>query len=150
MRICTEDFGYDAAIDYRAPGLDAAIAAACPNGVDLYYDNTAGAISDAALRHLNIGARVVICGTASISSWDPVPTGPRVERHILTKRVRMQGFVIFDYMAEFDAASARLAQWIRDGRLSYREEIVDGIEQAPGAIADLYAGANFGKRLIRL
>jgi len=150
VRICTEEFGYDAAIDYRAPGLDAAIAAACSNGVDIYYDNTGGAISDAALRHLNIGARVVICGTASIASWDPVPAGPRVERHILTKRARMQGFVFFDHMDEFDAASARLAQWIRDGRLTWREEIVDGIEQAPGAIADLYAGANFGKRLIRL
>ena len=150
-RLCREEFGYDAAIDYKATDdLDGALAAACPNGVDVYYDNTAGPISDAVLRRLAIGARIVICGTAGVASWDPPPTGPRVERHILVKRARMQGFLVFDYAARYEEAIARLADWVRAGALKYREDILDGIEHAPGAIAGLYRGENLGKRLIRL
>jgi len=148
--LCREAFGYDEAIDYKAPDLDAALAAACPRGIDVYFDNTAGAISDAVLRHLAIGARVVICGTASVASWDPPPTGPRVERHLLVKRAGMQGFIVFDYQHRYEEAVSRLADWVRAGRLHYREDILDGIEQAPGAIAGLYRGENLGKRLIRL
>jgi NADPH-dependent curcumin reductase CurA len=117
---CLELFGYDVAIDYKSDKLESALAAACPRGVDLYFDNTGGAISDTVLRHLAVGARVVICGTASVSSWNPWPNGPRAERHLLVKRARMQGFVIFDYAPRFEEAVARLAQWIRDGRLRYR------------------------------
>ena len=148
--LCREAFGYDEAIDYKAPDLDAALAAACPRGIDVYFDNTAGAISDAVLCHLAIGARVVICGTASVASWDPPPTGPRVERHLLVKRAGMQGFIVFDYQHRYEEAVSRLADWVRAGRLHYREDILDGIEQAPGAIAGLYRGENLGKRLIRL
>jgi hypothetical protein len=150
VALCTDEFGYDAAIDYKAGNVAAALAAACPRGVDVYFDNTAGAISDAVLAQLAPGARVVICGTASISSWDPPPTGPRVERHLLVKRARMQGFLIFDYQHRYEEAVARLAAWVRDGRLRYREDIVDGIEHCPGAIAELYRGENLGKRLVRL
>jgi NADPH-dependent curcumin reductase CurA len=148
--LCRDEFGYDAAIDYKAEGLDAALAAACPRGIDVYFDNTAGPISDAVLRQLAIGARVVICGTASVPSWDPSPTGPRVERHLLVKRARMQGFIVFDYQHRYEEAVGRLADWVRAGKLRYREDILDGIEQAPGAIAGLYRGENLGKRLIRL
>jgi len=150
VKLCRDEFGYDAAIDYKAGKLDAALAAACPRGVDVYFDNTAGAISDAVLRQLAIGARIVICGTASVSSWDPPPAGPRVERHILVKRARMAGILVFDYQHRYEEAVARLAAWIREGRIRYREEIVDGIENCPGAIAELYRGENLGKRLIRL
>lgn len=148
--LCTDEFGYDAAIDYRQPGLDEALAAACPDGVDVYFDNTSGAISDAVMRHLRAGARVVICGTASVSSWDPPPQGPRVERHLLVKRARMQGFVVMDYRARYPEAQAALSQWVREGRIRHREDVLDGIEQAPGAIAGLYRGENLGKRLIRI
>jgi NADPH-dependent curcumin reductase len=150
VKQCREEFGYDAAIDYKAGKLDEALAAACPRGVDVYFDNTAGAISDAVLRQLAIGARIVICGTASVSSWDPPPAGPRVERHILVKRARMAGILVFDYQHRYEEAVARLAAWIREGRIRYREDIVDGIENCPGAIAELYRGENLGKRLIRL
>lgn len=148
--LCRETFGFDAAIDYRAPDFDAALAAACPSGIDVYFDNTAGAISDAVLRHLNVGARVVICGTASIASWDPIPLGPRVERHLLVKRARMQGILVFDYADRYPQGLAQLTQWVRDGRIRYREDILVGIEQAPDAIAGLYRGDNLGKRLIRI
>jgi len=97
-----------------------------------------------------VGARVVICGTASIASWDPPPRGPRVERHLLVKRARMQGFVVMDFRERYPAAQEALAQWVRDGRIRHREDILEGIEQAPGAIAGLYRGENLGKRLIRI
>jgi NADPH-dependent curcumin reductase CurA len=148
--LCRDEFGYDAAIDYKGADLDAALDAACPRGIDVYFDNTAGAISDAVLRRLAIGARVVICGTAAVASWDPPPVGPRVERHLLVKRARMQGFIIFDYQHRYEEAIARLADWLRAGKLRYREDVLEGIEHAPGAIAGLYRGENLGKRLIRL
>ena len=149
-RLCVECFGYDAALDYKAPGFEQALARACEGGVHVYFDNTAGAISDAVMTHLAPGARVVICGTASVASWQPAPLGPRVERHLLVKRASMQGFVVFDHPQHGDVARADLGRWIQEGRLQYVEEVLDGIEQAPDAIAGLYRGENLGKRLIRL
>ena len=147
---CRTVFGYDQALDYKAQGLDKALAAACPDGVNVYFDNTAGAISDAAYPHLANHARVVVCGTAAISQWQPWPTGPRVERHLLVKRARMQGFVIFDHFDRWDAAVDTLAGWVRDGRLHYVEDMLDGLEACPDALAGLYRGENNGKRIIRL
>jgi NADPH-dependent curcumin reductase len=147
---CTRDFGYSAAIDYKAPGLSQAIAAACPDGINVYYDNTAGEISDAVYPHLAQNARVIVCGTASIPAWSPWPSGPRVERHILLKRARMQGFVIFDHMDKYEASVAQLANWVRAGQLHYVEDVLDGLEACPDALAGLYRGENKGKRIIRL
>jgi hypothetical protein len=149
-RICRDEFRYDTAIDYKADNLDSTLDVACPEGVDVYYDNTAGTISDEVLKHLRVGARVVICGTASIANWEPIPEGPRVERHLLVKRARMQGFIIFDYAERYTEALQELTQWVRQGLIRYREDILEGIEQAPGSIAGLYRGENFGKRLIRI
>ena len=150
-RLCLEEFGYDAALDYKAAGdLSAAVAGACPEGVHVYFDNTAGPVSDAVLPHPAVGARVVVCGTASVAGWDPPPLGPRVERHLLVKRARMQGFLYFDHLARAEEAVARLAGWLREGKLRHREDILDGIEQAPDAIAGLYRGENLGKRLVRV
>jgi NADPH-dependent curcumin reductase CurA len=149
-KLCTDEFGYDEVIDYKAGDIAAALKQAAPSGVNVYFDNTAGAISDAVYAQLALGARVVICGTASISSWDPWPTGPRLERHILVKRVRVSGLLIFDYAHRYEEAVTRLAAWVREGKLHYREDIADGIEHCPGAIAELYRGENLGKKLIRL
>ncbi|MES2399105.1 MAG: NADP-dependent oxidoreductase [Pseudomonadota bacterium] len=150
MKMCLEDFGYDAAVDYKAADFQQALAAACPKGVDVYYDNTSGAISDAVVARINKNARIIICGTASVASWDPWPSGPRMERHLLNKSARMQGFLVWDYEHRYEEAVSRLAAWVREGKLKYREEIVDGIAAAPDAIASLYRGENLGKRLIRL
>jgi len=147
---CRTAYGYDNALNYKDPDWRAKLAEYCPDGVDVYYDNTAGVISDEVHSNLTVGARVVICGTASVSSWTDWPQGPRIERHLLVKRARMQGFVIFDYADRYAEARSELAQWIRDGVLSYDEDILDGLEHAPGAIARLYAGANTGKLLIRV
>jgi NADPH-dependent curcumin reductase len=147
---CTRDFGYASAIDYKAPGLAEAIAASCPEGINVYYDNTAGEISDAVYPHLALNARVIVCGTASIPIWSPWPSGPRVERHLLLKRARMQGFVIFDHMDKYEGSVAQLANWVRSGQLHYVEDILDGLEACPDALAGLYRGENRGKRIIKL
>ncbi len=150
-KLCIDEFGYDDVLDYKhEPDLASAIARACPDGVDVYFDNTAGPISDAVIRHISAGARIAICGTASISSWDPWPTGPRYERHLLVKRATVRGFIALDYVDRYPEAVARLGRWIKEGRLRYREEILEGIEQAPSAISRLYTGENQGKLLIRL
>ena len=129
---CIEEFGFDAAINYKTvDDLAAAIGGVCPGGIDIYFDNTAGAISDAVVQHINVGARIVVCGTASVASWDPWPHGPRIERHLLVKRARMQGFVVLDYFDRYDEAVERLSGWLRGGFLKNREDILEGLEQRP-------------------
>jgi NADPH-dependent curcumin reductase CurA len=149
-QLCVDRFQYDGAVDYKREDFVEQLAAACPNGVDIYFDNTSGSISDAVMQHLNVGARVIICGTASIANWNPTPLGPRVERQLLVKRARMQGFVILDHSDHYAAARADLAEWVRRGLIQYEEEVLDGIGHAPDAIAGLYRGENLGRRLIRV
>lgn len=148
--LCRGEFGFDNVINYKRDDVAAAVAAYCPQGVNIYFDNTAGAISDAVLPNIALGGRIVICGTASVAAWDPPPQGPRVERNILVKRARMQGFLVFDYAHRYEEAWPILSDWVRSGQLRYREDITDGIETAPGAIAGLYKSENMGKRLIRI
>jgi NADPH-dependent curcumin reductase CurA len=148
--LCINEFGFDVSIDYKSDEFESQLADACRSGVDIYYDNTGGHISDEVMKHLNVGARVIICGTASVASWDPIPAGPRVERHLLVKRASMRGFVIFDHRDYYEGAYSDLSQWIREGKLRYLEDIKIGIEHAPDAIAGLYRGENLGKRIIKL
>ena len=148
--LCIDEFGYDAAVDYNASDFAEQLDTALPDGIDIYFDNTSGRISDTAMTYLNNRARVVICGTASIANWNPLPLGPRVERHLLVKRARMEGFVIFDYAPRYHEGIEQLSRWIRGGKLHFREEIVNGIDKAPDAIAALYRGDNLGKRLIKI
>ena len=149
--LCRTRFGYDAVIDYKnEPDLDAALAKAAPRGVNVYFDNTSGPISDAVLRHLAPKARVVICGTVSQPSWDPWPSGPRVERHLLVQRARMQGFLVLDYEHRYDEGIEQLHHWVTQGRLHWEEDVLDGLDQAPDAIARLYRGENMGKLLIKV
>ena len=151
VRQCVEHFGYDAAIDYKATSdLDAALVEHCPDGIDAYFDNTSGPIHDAVLRHINLRARIAICGTATYATWEPWHEGPRPERHLLVKRATMQGFLTTDYIPRFDEAVSDLAGWIRAGRITYREDIHEGIDAARGAIAELYSGSNAGKLIIRV
>jgi NADPH-dependent curcumin reductase CurA len=145
---CRARYGYDAAINYKTADLPAAVAAAAPNGVDVYFDNTGGAILDTVLRRMAVRGRIVQCGTASIGSWEPPPTGPRNEREILTRRLVWSGFVIFDHLARYAEAADALAKLYLEGALIYDVDVSEGIETAPGAIAALYAGGNQGKKLI--
>lgn len=149
---CTGEFGYDAAINYRkADDIGAAVAAACPHGVDVFFDNTSGAIADALLLQMNVGGRIIQCGTASVANWSPTPSAPRRDREVLTRRLRHQGFVIFDHIGPaFDVAADQLAHWIREGVITYREDMEDDLDRAPAALAGLYEGSNRGKKSIRL
>lgn len=149
-RLCVDVFGYDAAVEYASQDVLERLRALCPSGINVYFDNTAGHISDAVRKCLAIGARVVICGTASVSTWDPPPLGPRVERDLLTKRVRMQGFLAFDHRDKYEGAISKLAEWIRDGKLAWREDVLQGIESCADGIAGLYRGENMGKRVVKL
>lgn len=151
VRQCLEEFGYDACVDYKSTdSLEPLLATACPDGVDVYFDNTAGAISDAVMTQLNLKARIVICGTASVANWNPIPLGPRIERTVLVKRARLQGILVFDYADRYEEAQEALTDWLVAGEINYAEDILRGIESAPDAIAGLYRGENNGKRLIQL
>lgn len=138
-------------INYReAKDIAAAIREACPQGNDIYFDNTGGTIADAAIRSMRVRGRIIQCGTAANASWTPVPTGPRPEREVLTRRLRWSGFVVLDHVAEYDTAAERLTQLARDGQIVYDEEILSGLDHASGAIARLYRGENHGKLIIAM
>jgi NADPH-dependent curcumin reductase CurA len=142
-------YGYQDMINYReANDLGAAIRTACPDGNDIFFDNTGGPIADAAIRTMRLHGRVIQCGTAANTSWTPVPAGPRSEREILIRRLRWSGFIIFDHVAEFETAAARLAELALAGDIVHDEEILPGLAHAPGAIAQLYRGENRGKLVI--
>ena len=147
---CRQAFGYDAAINYKDGDISAALEAACPDGVNCYFDNTCGPISDAVMAQLALGARITICGTAAITDWDPLPVGPRVHRQLMVARARMQGFLVLDYKPRFGEAIKQLATWIREGRLAHNEHVLEGAEAAPGAIKMLYEGRNTGKLIVRV
>lgn len=144
------DLGFDAAIDYRkAPDLTAAIGEACPDGIDVYFDNVGGEMLDAAILNTRTNARIVVSG--QISEYNrKTPQGIRNTTRFITHRLRMEGLVVYDYRKRFAEAQAEIAGWIRSGDLTYREEISDGIEGAPAAFIGLFEGANFGRRLIRV
>ena len=150
VKMCLDRFQFDDAVDYKSNNFADDLAKVCQKGVDVYFDNVAGPISDEVMKHLNVGARIVICGTASVSNWIPSPQGPRVERQLLVKRARIQGFVIFDHKDYYAKARQELVEWIRSDAIRYEEDVLGGIESAPDAIAGLYRGENSGKRLIKL
>jgi len=148
--LCKSEYGYDEAIDYKSESdLAGALKAACPDGIDIYYDNVGGATLDIVMTMLNVGARIVICGTAATESWLPPPQGPRLERAILVARAKVQGLIIFDYADRFPQALDDLRIWVNSGQLVWREDVVEGLENAPEALASLYQGVNMGRLIIR-
>lgn len=147
---CLEVFGYDAAINYKTvDDLPAALAAATPGGVDCFFDNVGGAQFDAIVDRLNVGGRVAICGTIAMPSF-PLPTGPRVNRQLLIKRARMEGFLVLDHLDRFDELADKLAEFYRAGQIDYRVDLADGLAAAPAALVRLLAGENTGKALVRV
>ncbi len=126
------------------------LAAACPAGVDVYFDNVGGRITEAVSRHVNVFARFVVCGLISQYNLPEPELAPRNERFVLVNRVRIQGFIVSDFAARYPEALARLGEWVRAGRLKYREDVVDGLPRAPAALIGLLEGRNFGKMLVRL
>jgi hypothetical protein len=149
---CVRECGYDAAVNYKtAADLPAALKAACPGGIDIYFDNTAGPIHDAVMGLINLRARIIICGTIALYNRLGEPDiGPRHLRQVLINRARIEGFLLFDYADRYQEAITQLSAWSREGRIKYREDIVDGLENAPRALIRLLTGENFGKQLVRI
>ena len=149
-----DTLGFDAAIDHRAENLPDALAAACPDGIDVYFENVGGAVFDAVLPLLNNFARIPVCGLVSGYNATELPPGPdRVPvlmRAILSKRLHLQGFIVWDFAAQEPAFLQEVGGWLRDGLVVHREDIVDGLENAPEAFAGLLQGRNFGKLIVRI
>lgn len=144
--------GFDEGINHRtASDLTAAVKAACPEGVNVFFDNTGGAIHDAVMRTLAIGARVVICGRIALAGRYEAPDiGERFLGHLIVSRATIAGFLVFDWWHRREEALARLAAWQGAGQLRYREDVLDGIERMPEAFLRLLNGENLGKQLVRV
>ena len=143
------ELGFDACIDYKREDVAAALRERCPEGIDVYFDNVGGEILDAALARLARGARVVICG--AISQYNNLDSmrGPANYMSLLVNRARMQGFVVIDYIGRYAEAQRELGAWIADGRLIAREDVAEGFETFPEALARLFAGENVGKLVLK-
>ena len=154
-RYATGELRFDVCLDRRDPQLPERLAAACPDGIDVYFENVGGAVFDAVLPLLNIGARVPVCGVIAHYNDDaPMPGPDRLPKTISTllqKRIRMQGLIILDhYPDRFEAFRRDMGEWVGAGRVKLREDLVDGLENAPAAFIDLLKGRNFGKLVVRV
>jgi NADPH-dependent curcumin reductase len=145
----TRDLGFDAAVSHRDPALRAALSAACPDGVDVYFENVGGVVLEAVMGLLNRGARIPLCGLVSQYNVRPLPPGPNLIP-LLTNRARIQGFLVMDHFDRYDAFMREVAPWVRSGELRYREDIVEGLDAAPQAFIGMLEGKNFGKLLVRI
>jgi NADPH-dependent curcumin reductase CurA len=146
----TGALGFDVGINYKTENVFEAVQRACPNGVDVYFDNVGGDVTEAVLQNLAAFARVVICGQISQYNKTEPDNAPRNLRFLLVKQARMEGFLVFRFAGRYDEGRRRLAQWIRDGTITYREDVVDGLENAPRAFIGLMKGSNFGKLLVKV
>jgi NADPH-dependent curcumin reductase CurA len=154
-RHAVEVLGFDDCLDRHAADLPARLAEACPQGIDVYFENVGGAVFDAVLPLLNVNARVPVCGFISHYNDAAPPAGPDrlpgLMATLLARRIRMQGFIILDHYGErFDAFRRDMAAWLADGRITLREDVVEGLEQAPAALARLLQGGNFGKTVVKV
>ena len=153
-RYVTEQLGFDACLDHRAPDLLGRLKAACPNGIDVYFENVGGAAFEAVFPLLNNFARIPVCGQIATYNATEMPAGElrtsALTRTILTKRLTLRGFIVTDFAARQGDFLRDVSGWLRDGRIKHREDIVDGIENAPRALIGLLRGENFGKTLVQV
>ena len=153
-RFVQEELGFDACLDHRQPDLAERLKAACPNGIDIYFENVGGAVFDAVLPLLNNFARIPVCGLIAHYNATELPAGPdRVPllmQNILVKRLTFRGFIVLDFASQFRDFLTDMSGWLREGRVKYREDITDGLENAPRELIGLLKGENFGKKIIRV
>ena len=144
-------FGFDEAINYNTTkDMNKAIAEAAPNGVDIYFDNVGGPISDAAHRNINQFGRIIVCGAISLYNATELPMGPRVEGFLIKKSALMQGFIVSDFSNKFPEGTQQLGQWLQEGKLTYEETVVEGFENIPQAFIGLFTGKNTGKMIVKV
>jgi len=150
-RLIVDEYGFDAAIDYKSEqDLRAAVKRACPNGVDTYFDNVGGPVSDAVMLNLNLRARISVCGQISQYNSETPVMGPRMGWVILQKRARMEGFIVSDFAERWGEGMEQMSAWLREGKLKYREDITRGLDQALPALVGVLEGRNLGKQLVQL
>ena len=148
VQTCLDEFGFDAVINYRSTAdLGAALDAACPNGIDVYFDNVAGEIFERVLERLNVRGRIVQNGTIAMK---PGALTAPINRQILVKRARLEGFLVLDHFDRFPEALADLSVWVADGRIRHREDVMDGLANAGNALVRLLQGVNDGKQILRV
>ncbi len=151
VQYLTKELGFDDAINYKTVGnLYEALRQACPNGVDVYFDNVGGDVSDAVLRLLNHGARIPVCGQIALYNLTVPDVGPRVQSLLLVKSALMKGFIITDYADRFATGMAELGEWFAAGKLKNQESIVKGFENTVDAFLNLFTGKNLGKQLVQV
>lgn len=149
--LLTSEFGFDLGINYNTTGdMRKAIAAACPDGVDVYFDNVGGEISDAVLFNINKFARLVICGAISVYSEKTLPMSVSVQPFLIRNSALMQGFIVFNYADKYPEAIKKLAGWLAERKLTYIETIIEGFDQIPQAFIDLFDGKNKGKMVVKV
>ena len=146
----TKELGFDAAINYKTESISERLKTHCPDGIDVYFDNVGGEILDTVLSLINVRARIVICGTISQANAIKSVPGPYNFRNILTQRARVEGFIVLDYVDRFQQAIEDLRRWLAEGKMQYRVDLVDGLENAPRAINKLFDGSNKGKLIIKV
>ena len=150
----TEELGFDACVNHNSPEFAEALKAACPDGIDVYFENVGGKVFETVSPLFNDFARIPVCGIISAYNATELPPGPNLTpllmRDILVKRLTFRGFIVWDYASQEKEALSELANWIKEGKLNYREDIVDGLENAPEAFIGLLEGKNFGKLVIRV
>ncbi len=149
-RWLTEELGFDAAVNYKAGPVRSRLRRECPDGIDVHFENVGGEVLDAALAYINMRARIVLCGMISQYNEFVPPPGPRFLGNLLIRRARIEGFIVMDYHDRYHEAFGPLTQWMAEGRLKYKADIVEGLEQAPVAVNRLFSGANIGKLLVRV
>src|SRR5690606_4619307 len=150
VKMLKEKFGFDEAINYKTnEDLKGAIADACPDGVDIYFDNVGGPISDAVIANINFHARIVLCGQIALYNATETPNGPRLQPMLLTRSVLMQGFIVRNYSARFPEGMKQLAEWVKEGKLTFEETVVNGFEKLPEAFLGLFHGDNKGKMVVK-
>lgn len=150
VKLLKDEFGFDEVINYKtAADMPKAIAAACPAGVDIYYDNVGGEISDAVIGNINFHARIALCGQISLYNTTEIPMGPRLQPMLLTRSVLMQGFIIGNYQSRFAEGSRYLAKAVQEGKIKYKETIMEGFDNLPVALMGLFEGHNIGKMIVQ-
>ena len=145
-----QEVGFDEVIDYKNENVDVRIAETCPNKFDIFFDNVGGDILEAALNHMNMKARIVMCGGISgYNATEPVP-GPANLMNLITLRARMEGFIVLDYMPRAGEAIVELLGWISEGQLKYQIDLQEGFDQIPDTLQRLFTGQNLGKQLLKI
>jgi NADPH-dependent curcumin reductase CurA len=145
-----DELGFDAGINYKAEDVSEALGIVAPDGVDCYFDNVGGPITEAVMEHLAMYSRTVICGRISEYNESEPSMGPRILRYLHSTRSRIQGFTVNQYPAQFEDGRAQLARWVKSGEIKYKEDIIEGFENCPKAFIGQLDGANFGKLLIKV